>query len=244
MLKTKFYIPIGLCILVIVAIGFFSLRSDVSTEPIKIYKTVDIEVSTTSLDADKTLEVLNAMSVETEAPAEPETHPNTTFHPHDLMSDEEHEAFHRREREKRRKELDKTRRELKQLQTLLEEKDAFETLRVEAEAQMPALNAATNKIQAQMDEFDDWMVLENLPPTEIRKRYSKAEIDAFYENLLKYADLGDALVGTYFSYPDVVMYERIAFPEKFEVWERDVVQLKALKVRADEMRKHSFTTRK
>lgn len=38
MLRRKFYIPIGLCILAIVAIGFFSLRSDVPDEPIIIYK--------------------------------------------------------------------------------------------------------------------------------------------------------------------------------------------------------------
>lgn len=39
MLRRKFYIPIGLCILAIVAIGFLSLRSDVPDEPIVIYKT-------------------------------------------------------------------------------------------------------------------------------------------------------------------------------------------------------------
>ena len=38
MLPKKFYIPIGILILVICAIGFLSLRSDVPDEPIKIYK--------------------------------------------------------------------------------------------------------------------------------------------------------------------------------------------------------------
>lgn len=40
MLLKKFYIPIGILILVICAVGFLSLRSDTSKEPIVIYKTV------------------------------------------------------------------------------------------------------------------------------------------------------------------------------------------------------------
>ena len=38
MLSKKFYFPIGILILVICAVGLLSLRSDVPTEPIKIYK--------------------------------------------------------------------------------------------------------------------------------------------------------------------------------------------------------------
>ena len=39
MLPKKFYLPIGILILVICAVGLLSLRSDVPTEPIVIYKT-------------------------------------------------------------------------------------------------------------------------------------------------------------------------------------------------------------
>ena len=39
MLTKKVYIPIGLCLLLILAIGFVSLRSNVPDEPVKIYKT-------------------------------------------------------------------------------------------------------------------------------------------------------------------------------------------------------------
>ncbi len=39
MLRKKFYIPIGILFVVICAVGFFSLRSDVPDEPIVIYKT-------------------------------------------------------------------------------------------------------------------------------------------------------------------------------------------------------------
>ena len=38
MLLKKIYIPIGLCLVLLLAIGFLSLRSDVPTEPVKIYK--------------------------------------------------------------------------------------------------------------------------------------------------------------------------------------------------------------
>lgn len=41
MLPKKFYIPIGLCLVLLVAIGFLSLRSDVPDEPIKIYTAVE-----------------------------------------------------------------------------------------------------------------------------------------------------------------------------------------------------------
>ena len=41
MLQKKFYIPIGILILVICAVGLLSLRSDTPTEPIKIYKVVE-----------------------------------------------------------------------------------------------------------------------------------------------------------------------------------------------------------
>ena len=41
MLSKKFYFPIGVLILVICAVCFLSLRSDVPTEPIKIYKAVE-----------------------------------------------------------------------------------------------------------------------------------------------------------------------------------------------------------
>lgn len=48
MLLKKFYIPIGILILVICAVGLLSLRSDTPTEPIKIYKvTTPTKVSTT-----------------------------------------------------------------------------------------------------------------------------------------------------------------------------------------------------
>lgn len=38
MLRKKFYLPIGLCILVVLAVGFLFLRSQTPQEPIKIYK--------------------------------------------------------------------------------------------------------------------------------------------------------------------------------------------------------------
>ena len=41
MLSKKFYFPIGLCVLLVLAIGFLSLRSDVPDEPTKIYKAVE-----------------------------------------------------------------------------------------------------------------------------------------------------------------------------------------------------------
>ena len=41
MLRKKIYIPIGLCLVLLVAIGFLSLRSDVPDEPIVIYKAVE-----------------------------------------------------------------------------------------------------------------------------------------------------------------------------------------------------------
>lgn len=40
MLLKKFYLPIGLCVLAVLAIGFLSLRSEVPDEPIVIYKPV------------------------------------------------------------------------------------------------------------------------------------------------------------------------------------------------------------
>ena len=39
MLTKRFYLPIGILLVVICAVGLFSLRSDVPTEPIVIYKT-------------------------------------------------------------------------------------------------------------------------------------------------------------------------------------------------------------
>lgn len=41
MLLKKLYIPIGLCLVLLLAIGFLALRSDVVDEPVKIYKVVE-----------------------------------------------------------------------------------------------------------------------------------------------------------------------------------------------------------
>ncbi|MXV73739.1 hypothetical protein F4Z99_05610 [Candidatus Poribacteria bacterium] len=41
MLRKKIYLPIGLCLVLLLAIGFLSLRSDVPDEPIKVYKSVE-----------------------------------------------------------------------------------------------------------------------------------------------------------------------------------------------------------
>lgn len=56
MLLKKFYLPIGLCVLFVLAIGFLSLRSDVPDEPIKIYKV------TTPAKVTKTAETETATS--------------------------------------------------------------------------------------------------------------------------------------------------------------------------------------
>ncbi|MYK21037.1 hypothetical protein F4054_02115 [Candidatus Poribacteria bacterium] len=40
MLRKRFYIPIGFCIIAVVAIGIFAMRSETPKEPIKVYKTV------------------------------------------------------------------------------------------------------------------------------------------------------------------------------------------------------------
>ncbi len=56
MLRKKFYIPIGVLILVICAIAFFALRSDMPNEPVKIYKVTtpaektETQTNTTSSD--------------------------------------------------------------------------------------------------------------------------------------------------------------------------------------------------
>ena len=65
MLRRKFYIPIGLCILAIVAIGFLSLRTDVPDEPIVIIKTVTplrAPVAPTSSDVVDTTEKASVTS--------------------------------------------------------------------------------------------------------------------------------------------------------------------------------------
>jgi len=46
MLTKKFYIPIGVCVLLVLAIGFLSLRSDVPDDPIVIYKPTTTEAET------------------------------------------------------------------------------------------------------------------------------------------------------------------------------------------------------
>ena len=50
MLQKKFYIPIGLCLVLLLAIGFLSLRSNVPDEPIKTYKVVEPEARSTPED--------------------------------------------------------------------------------------------------------------------------------------------------------------------------------------------------
>ena len=55
MLTKKFYIPIGVCVLLVLAIGFLSLRSDIPEEPIVVIKTVPpdtqaVKVSKASAD--------------------------------------------------------------------------------------------------------------------------------------------------------------------------------------------------
>jgi len=42
MLTKKVYIPIGVCLVLLLALGFLSLRSDVPDEPVKIYKAVEV----------------------------------------------------------------------------------------------------------------------------------------------------------------------------------------------------------
>ena len=46
MLRKKIYIPIGLCLVLLLVIGFLSLCSDVPDEPVKIYKAVAVEEPT------------------------------------------------------------------------------------------------------------------------------------------------------------------------------------------------------
>ena len=58
MLIKKFYIPIALCILAIVAIGIFALRSDTPKAPIKIvkfdlFKNMKTVISATSIIGSK-----------------------------------------------------------------------------------------------------------------------------------------------------------------------------------------------
>ncbi len=70
----KFYLPIGILILFICAIGFLSLRSDVPTEPIVIYKT------TTPIKQSVTPKVSEPMTVSASMPIETveETHDSTS----------------------------------------------------------------------------------------------------------------------------------------------------------------------
>ena len=126
----------------------------------------------------------------------------------------------------------------------LAEKETLLALKAQAKMDIPALSAATDEIESQMSKLDGWMVLENLTPSDIRKRYSRKEIDKFFEDLLAYADLGATLVETYYSYPAVVEYEKIAFPDQVAVWEREAEALLALKAQADEWKRQILEAQK
>lgn len=72
MLRKRFYIPIGLCIIVIVAIGIFAMRSETPKEPIKVYKTVT--------PADTPAEVTSTGGEVTEASTSGHMHADGTWH--------------------------------------------------------------------------------------------------------------------------------------------------------------------
>ena len=80
MQKKKFYLPIGILILVICAVCLLSLRSDVPDEPVKVYKVVEpVPTSTAEVPAGETSEGGhfhadgNPWHAEPQAPMEPST---------------------------------------------------------------------------------------------------------------------------------------------------------------------------
>ena len=88
MQRKKFYLPIGLCILVVLAVGFLFLRSQTPQEPIRIYK-----VTTPDPPAVKVSETpettTTALSIETEASevqgSESDTQSDTEFTRSELL---------------------------------------------------------------------------------------------------------------------------------------------------------------
>lgn len=71
MLLKKICLPIGLCLVLLVAIGFLSLRSDVPTDPVKIYKVTKIAETETATSEAKTTS--GHRPAEPQAPVDPST---------------------------------------------------------------------------------------------------------------------------------------------------------------------------
>lgn len=100
MLQKKFYIPIGVLLVAVVALGIFALRWDTSKEPIKVYKTVTpaerpATVATLEVTEPATVEHLHADgdTSHTESLAPVETSQSSTTRK--SLSEEEIAEFHR-----------------------------------------------------------------------------------------------------------------------------------------------------
>ena len=175
MLRKKFYLRIGLCILVVLVVSFFFMRSQTPEEPIKIYK---------ETPRDAPAKVSEAQEKET-ATSEKATgghfHEDGTFHaePHDATIETTTSRTSKAQQLERIQALEQTLQELKQKSA---EKDA---IIAEKKAIIAQERAVTVEVQAFdtwvstlnfQEEFGELIALPSLSKEEIRERYTPEEL--------------------------------------------------------------------
>ena len=169
MLRKKFYIPIGILIVAICAIGLLSLRSDVPEKPIQIYKATLTETPATDETAETKTAETGHVDEDGTRHAQPHTAGDSPTTYEQLLTEKEplksaieiNTEILKEEREKYQNLLGRY-EELKEQSEIREEVKAFDTW------------VSTINFQ---QEFGELLALPSLPPETIRELYTPEELE-------------------------------------------------------------------
>lgn len=180
----KVYIPIGLCLLVILVIGLLSLRSDVPDEPVRIYKTstpAEAQVQSTPnghVHADGTFHAEPHIESTHPQIKIAETDGNTATYAQLLAEKEALEAAVAKGKADLQRNRDRYEHLLGRYTVLKEESVIHEEVKV--------FDAWVSTINFQ-EEFGELLVLPSLSPEEIRSLYMPDELETLVkENVQKF----------------------------------------------------------
>ena len=235
----KHWIPVLVFFVTICTLGFFLLHPNMPEEPIKVYKV------TTPAKLAKTSEAAKVADDGDTQPSIGDTSQGGHWHGDEwhadartpqVVSSEESDYLLPDEvswPESTKAKLVSLRRKIEKGAQL---KASLTTLEAQRNIEVKSFLPLMDDIGARMVEVSDWKVLEGIPEAEYGKIYSRAELEAFFANMVKYADLGAELIDAYYAYPAIIEYEKLVRPASVEKLERTVEELRTLKAKADKHR--------
>ncbi len=197
MLRKKFYIPIGLGILAIAAIGFLSLRSDVSDGLVKVYKATKPVARSSGSSS--------AATVKTSFSASPPLDTYEAGHETPLSGSASDTYTDSEPQGNEEIEIEQLRAEVADLKKIIAEKRAILT-------EVKNFNAWVERVDLRSS-FSELLSLRSLPTEEIREKYSAAEFRAIaVDNASRFNAIRDEFLTRVENYSPgarAIIYEQI-----------------------------------